>query len=86
MPQGNFGDPRPTQYNSEPNRSYPYKNWKKSLLDVHNKRGSDAGSIYHLILGISNITWDKIERRRLLKAQICGSWNLSERQKMLLAI
>jgi hypothetical protein len=27
---------------------------------------------------MSNITWDKINRRRLLKAQICGGRDLSE--------
>jgi hypothetical protein len=33
---------------------------------------------------ISNITWDKINRRGLLKAQICGGQDLSEQQKRLL--
>jgi hypothetical protein len=33
----------------------------------------------------SNITWDKIHRRRLLKAQICGERHLSEQQKRLLS-
>jgi hypothetical protein len=33
---------------------------------------------------ISNITWDKINRR-LLKAQICGSQDPSEKQKKLLS-
>jgi hypothetical protein len=33
---------------------------------------------------ISNITWDNIDRRRLLKAQICGGRDLSEQQKRLL--
>jgi hypothetical protein len=34
---------------------------------------------------ISNITWDKINRRILLKAQICGSRDLSEQRKRLLS-
>jgi hypothetical protein len=34
---------------------------------------------------ISNITWDKINRRRLLKAQKCGRRDLSEQQKRLLS-
>jgi hypothetical protein len=34
---------------------------------------------------ISNITWDKINRRRHLKAQICGGRDLSEQQKRLLS-
>jgi hypothetical protein len=34
---------------------------------------------------ISNITWDKINRRRLLKAQICRGQDLSEQQKRLLS-
>jgi hypothetical protein len=34
---------------------------------------------------ISNITWDKIDRRRLLKAQLFGGQDLSEQQKMLLS-
>jgi hypothetical protein len=32
-----------------------------------------------------NITWDKIDRIRLLKAQICGDRDLSEQQKRLLS-
>jgi hypothetical protein len=142
------------------------KNWRKSLLDVRNKRGADVGSDHHLIMGImriyidwckkvivsrrkfdlkklehpdnseqvraglqnsiaqirkvqdgsveekwkmikttlrniskntlgymakerkewiSNITWDKIDRMRLLKAQICGGRDLSEQWKRLLS-
>jgi hypothetical protein len=34
---------------------------------------------------ISNITWDKINRRRLPKAQICGGRDLSEQQKRMLS-
>jgi hypothetical protein len=34
---------------------------------------------------ISNITWDKIDRRRLLKAQIFRGQDLSEQQEMLLS-
>jgi hypothetical protein len=28
------------------------KNWRKSLLDVHNKTGADIGSDHHLLMGI----------------------------------
>jgi hypothetical protein len=28
------------------------KNWRKSLLDVRNKRAADVGSDHHLIMGI----------------------------------
>jgi hypothetical protein len=31
------------------------KNWRKSLLDVCNKRGADVGSDHHLIMGIMRI-------------------------------
>jgi hypothetical protein len=34
---------------------------------------------------ISNITWNKIDRMRLLKAQICGSRDLSEQRKRVLS-
>jgi hypothetical protein len=34
---------------------------------------------------ISNITWDKINRRRLLKAQLYGGRDLSEQQKRVLS-
>jgi hypothetical protein len=31
------------------------KNWRKSLLDVRNKRGADVGSDHHMIMGILKI-------------------------------
>jgi hypothetical protein len=31
------------------------KYWRKSLLDVHNKRGADVGSDHHMIMGILKI-------------------------------
>jgi hypothetical protein len=35
------------------------KNWRKSLLDVRNKRGADVGSDHHLIIGIMRIYIDR---------------------------
>jgi hypothetical protein len=35
------------------------ENWRKSLLDVRNKRGADVGSDHHLIIGIMRIYTDR---------------------------
>jgi predicted metalloenzyme YecM len=45
------------------------KNWRKSLLDVRNKRGANVGSDHHLITGIMRIYIDRH------KKVIVSSWN-----------
>ena len=38
------------------------RNWRKSLLDVRNKRGADIGSDHHMIMGILRIKTKKVIR------------------------
>jgi hypothetical protein len=40
------------------------KNWRKSLLDVHNKRGADIGSDHHLLIGIIRFFIKRNKKKR----------------------
>jgi len=41
------------------------RNWRKSLLDVQNKRGADIGSDHHMIMGILRIKTQKVIRKTM---------------------
>jgi hypothetical protein len=41
------------------------RNWRKSLLDVRNKRGADIGSDHHMIMGILRIKTQKVIRKTI---------------------
>jgi len=41
------------------------RNWRKSLLDIRNKRGADVGSDHHMIMGILRIKTQKVIRKTI---------------------
>jgi len=41
------------------------QNWRKSLLDIWNKRGADIGSDHNMIMGILRIKAQKIIRKTI---------------------
>jgi hypothetical protein len=53
------------KYGGKSNKSYICisKNWRKSLLDVHNKREANIGSDHHLLMGIIRIFIKRNEKK-----------------------